>query len=142
MSYNLFSNTISTAISNNNNILSLIQQEIEPFKQKLNYIFSNVCYIDVQISGIEGKYILSNHKKSIINNHFVDSTFNTYILNNKIIIKKSDAWFYILFNTDINLIINLPIDLDVYIENEIFITIETKYFGSYSYPKNINITYI
>ena len=142
MSYNIFTNVISSTSTIDSNIKNMINESILPIQEKLNYIFSNDCYIDVQISGIEGKYILSNHKKSIINNHFVDSTFNTYILNNKIIIKKSDAWFYILFNTDINLIINLPIDLDVYIENEIFITIETKYFGSSSYPKNINITYI
>jgi hypothetical protein len=73
---------------------------------------------------------------------FDHSSFNTYTLNNKIILYKNDGWYFVEFNTDINLIINLPIDLDAYIENEIFITNETKYFGSSAYPKNINITYI
>lgn len=142
MSYNIFTNVISSTSTIDNNIKAMINESILPIQQKLNYIFSNDCYLDVQFSGIEGRYIQSNHKKSIINNHFVDSTFNIYILNNKIIIKKSDGWYFIEFNTDINLIIILPINLDDYIEHEIFITNETKYFSNSSYPKNISISYI
>lgn len=142
MSYNIFTNVISSTSTIDNNIKSMINESLIPIQQKLNYIFSNDCYIDVQISGIEGRYIQSNYKKSIINNHFVDSTFNTYILNNKIIIKKSDGWYFIEFNTDINLIINLLTNLDAYIEHEIFITSETKYFSNSSYPRNISISYI
>ena len=142
MSYNIFTNVISSTSSIDSNIRNMINESILPIQEKLNYIFSNDCFIDVQISGIEGKYIQSNHKKSIINNHFVDSTFNTYILNNKIIIKKSDGWYFIDFNTSVELIINLNINLDAYIENEIFITSETKYFSNSSYPRNISISYI
>ena len=142
MSYNLFNNVVSNAWSNDNNIVSIVKQELIPLQQKFDYVFNNVCYIDVNINGIEGKYIQSNHKKAIIKNYFVDGNFNIYILNNKIILFKDNAWFLVVFNTSVELIVNLNIDLDVYIENEIFISNETKYFGSSSYPKNINITYI
>lgn len=141
MSYNLFNNVISNAVSNNNNILTMIRNEILPLQQQMNFAFNNICYIEVKLENIEGKYIQSNFKKTIINNRFVDSDFNMYILNDKVILYKN-GWFYIEFNTNIELILNLNIDLDVYIENEIFITNETKFFGSSSYPKNINITYI
>ncbi len=142
MSYNIFTNVISSTSTIDNNIKNMINESILPIQEKLNYIFSNDCFIDVTISGIEGRYIQSNHKKSIINNYFVDSTFNLYILNNKIIIKKSDGWYFVEFNTTLELIINLNINLDAYVENEIFITNETKYFNNSSYPRNISITYI
>lgn len=140
--YNIFNNIISNTSTIDANVRSIAREEIVQLEEKFNSVFKNECYIEVKINGIEGKYIESSYKKSMDNNYFVNGNFNIYILNNKVIIYKNNGWYFLQFSTNPKLIINLPIDLSVYIENEIFITNETKYFGSSSYPKNINILYI
>jgi hypothetical protein len=70
--YNIFNNVISNTATIHNNIRGMVSEALVPIQKKLNYLFSNECYIDVGIAGIEGRYMRSNYQITILNNYFID----------------------------------------------------------------------
>lgn len=146
MSYNIFSNIISN-VSENNNVRAVVREVIETIQNTIDTTLSKFPMLIVEnYGGYDGMYRQLLSKKSLNNNTFSGSSYYCYVLYTNdvfylIIFVVASGWCFVEFNINPELIIDLPIDISTYINSMFLISSETRYFGSSSFPKTLNISY-
>lgn len=148
MSYNIFSNIISNVSNDENNVRAVVQDEITEVQNTIETTITKYAEVIVQnLSEYNGEYRQLLSKRSLDNNVFSPSSYNCYKLVKStdlyylIIFVVGSGWTFVHFNIDPELMLDLTIDLTDYIDTSELITNQTKFFGSSTFPKTVNISY-